>query len=165
MTQYGVVLKFGALVATGLAIGLTINAWRYEAQLGSLRADHAIELKSISEAAERATNAAIERQTQAEARAAAIDTERTKELNDAQAENDRLRNAVADGQRRLRIQASCPAPDGVPDASGAASVDDAGTVELGRDAERVVFDLRAALIRDRAMIQGLQQYVRDVCLR
>ena len=163
---YGAILKIAIPLAIGLVIGLAINAWRYGADIAELKADHAVELKRISDTAAEALQAALRRQADAENRAAEIDVLRTEELANAQAENDRLRNAVADGERRLRIKATCPAsPGGVPGAAPAAGLAPSEAVELDREAEQAVFDLRSDLIRDRAMILGLQDYVRDVCRR
>jgi prophage endopeptidase len=93
------------------------------------------------------------------AAAAALDTKHTQELNDAKADNDRLRAAVAARQQRLRLNATCPAT------SGAGRVADAGTAELTPQARQDYFALRDELALSRQMILGLQDYVSTVCLR
>ncbi len=94
-----------------------------------------------------------------------MDLKHTKELKDAQAENDVLRGKLARGGGGVRVAASCPAnPVSVPAAAGAASVDHAGTVELYPEAGRNVLDVRAGIIADQAALKALQQYVREVCL-
>lgn len=94
---------------------------------------------------------------------ATLDTEHTKALTDAQATNNQLRTAVATGARRLSFKATCPA---VRATAGAARVDDAeARVELDpATAERIVAipaDGDAAIIA----LNGLQDYVRTVCLK
>ncbi|WP_416425382.1 lysis system i-spanin subunit Rz [Pseudomonas sp. App30] len=70
------------------------------------------------------------------------------------------------GTRRMRIPGSCTADSngggGVPSASSAAGLGDAGTVELSGEAGQAVFDLRADLIRERSALRALQNYAK-VC--
>ena len=54
---------------------------------------------------------------------AALDAKYTKELADAKAENDALRDDVAAGRRRLHIKAVCP----VREATTASGVDNAAS--------------------------------------
>ncbi|WP_018929249.1 lysis protein [Pseudomonas umsongensis] len=93
----------------------------------------------------------------------AIDRNRTQELNDARTEIDTLRLDVADGRQRLRIKATCSVS--TPHTTGAGGVADAGTTELAADARSDYFTLRDQLALSKQMILGLQDYVRQVCLR
>lgn len=162
--QYRAMLKIALPFAIGLMVGLAVNAWRYGADIADLKAQYAVERQTLAEAHAKQLQDALAKQKAAEARVAALDEQHTKELSDAQAENNRLRDAVADGERRLRIKANCPAANGVSETSGASGVADDGTVELDRETGSLVFSLRSDLIRARAMIRGLQDYVREVCL-
>ncbi|EOI5756044.1 lysis protein [Enterobacter cloacae complex sp.6701062] len=92
---------------------------------------------------------------------AALDAKYTKELADAKAENDRLRADVVAGKRRLQIAATCP---GVPKATSATGVDDAGTPELTPDARRNYFDHRDGIATADKMIRGMQDYIKEQCL-
>lgn len=92
----------------------------------------------------------------------AVDQQHTEELSHARAENDRLRADVAAGSRRLLVKAACPA---VPADSGTAGVADAGAAELAADARPDYHALRNELALSRQMVLGLQQYVREVCVR
>ncbi|EJN25094.1 lysis protein [Pseudomonas sp. GM80] len=92
-----------------------------------------------------------------------IDRARTQELNHARTEIDTLRLDVADGRQRLRVKATCSAT--TPDATGAGGLADADTAELATDARPDYFTLRDQLALSRQMILGLQDYVRQVCLR
>jgi prophage endopeptidase len=93
----------------------------------------------------------------------AIDLERTTELNHARTENEGLRRAVDDGNKRLWIKAACPAA--VPTNTGAVGLADAGTAELATDARSDYFTLRDQLALSKQMILGLQQHVLKVCRR
>lgn len=92
----------------------------------------------------------------------AVDQQHTEELSHARAENDRLRADVAAGSRRLLVKAACQA---VPADSGTAGVADAGAAELAADARPDYHALRNELALSRQMVLGLQQYVREVCVR
>ena len=70
---------------------------------------------------------------------AALDAKYTKELADAKAENDALRDDVAAGRRRLHIKAVCQS---VREATTASGVDNAAS-RLADTAERY-FTLREA---------------------
>ena len=72
---------------------------------------------------------------------AALDAKYTKELADAKAENDALRDDVAAGRRRLHIKAVCQS---VREATTASGVDNAA--RLADTAERDYFTLRWRLI-------------------
>ena len=67
----------------------------------------------------------------------------TKELADAKAENDALRDDVAAGRRRLHIKAICQS---VREATTASGVDNAASPRLADTAERDYFTLRERLI-------------------
>ena len=71
---------------------------------------------------------------------AALDAKYTKELADAKAENDALRDDVAAGRRRLHIKAVCQS---VREATTASGVDNAAS-RLADTAERDYFTLREA---------------------
>ena len=60
---------------------------------------------------------------------AALDAKYTKELADAKAENDALRDDVAAGRRRLHIKAVCQS---VREATTASGVDNAASPRAGR---------------------------------
>ena len=66
-------------------------------------------------------------------RVAALDAKYTKELADAKAENDALRDDVAAGRRRLHIKAVCQS---VREATTASGVDNAASPRLADTAER-----------------------------
>ncbi|EMH1202279.1 lysis protein [Serratia marcescens] len=89
---------------------------------------------------------------------AAIDEHHTKELNDAKNQIDDLQRAVAAGARKLQLAATCPT-------TGAAGVVDATGPRLTDAAERDYFRLRERIETARSQIAGLQDYIRQVCLK
>ncbi len=78
-------------------------------------------------------NAAITDMQMRQRDVAALDAKYTKELADAKAENDVLRDDVAAGRRRLHIKAVCQS---VREATTASGVDNAASPRLADTAER-----------------------------
>lgn len=175
LQQYRAWLIAGAVVvllAMGTGFGWVLNGWRLEGRVARAEAAaeresraHQADLTAISSAAAQQVTQALAKQQEAQQAVAELEKKATKERNDAKAENDRLR-ARLDAGGRVRVAANCPAnPVSVPPASGTASVDHAGTVELSPAAGRNVLDVRAGIISDQAALRALQQYVREVCLK
>ena len=123
------------------------NAITYKAQ----RDKNARELKLA--------NAAITDMQMRQRDVAALDAKYTKELADAKAENDALRDDVAAGRRRLHIKAVCQ------------SVREATTPpawimqppRLADTAERDYFTLRERLITMQKQLEGTQKYINEQC--
>ena len=92
---------------------------------------------------------------------AALDAKYTKELADAKAENDALRDDVAAGRRRLHIKAVCQS---VREATTASGVDNAGLPRLADTAERDYFTLRERLITMQKQLEGTQKYINEQCI-
>ncbi len=94
---------------------------------------------------------------------AELDAKYSKELADAKAENDALRDDVAAGRRRLLIHARCSGA--VREATGTPGVDDAGTAELTPGAREHYYRLRDGIETSDKMIRGLQEYIRTQCVK
>ncbi|EKF6051818.1 lysis protein [Salmonella enterica] len=93
---------------------------------------------------------------------AALDAKYTKELADAKAENDALRDDVAAGRRRLLVNATCPAmPTGK--STSAARVDHAASATLTANAERNYWRLRDGIATVTKQLEGAQDYIRTQC--
>ena len=91
----------------------------------------------------------------------ALDAKYTKELADAKAENDALRDDAAAGRRRLRhIKAVCQS---VREATIASGVDNAASPRLADTAERDYFTLRERLITMQNNSEGTQKYINEQC--
>ena len=94
---------------------------------------------------------------------AALDAKYTKELADAKAENDALRDDVAAGRKRLRVNATCPGT--VREATGTSGVDNATGPRLADTAERDYFILRERLMTMQKQLEGAQEYIRTQCTK
>lgn len=95
---------------------------------------------------------------------AALDARYTKELADAKAENDALRDDVAAGRRRLLVNATCPAVS-TGKSSSAASVDNAARPRLENSAQRDYFTLKERVTTMQKQLEGTQDYIRTQCLK
>lgn len=165
LKQYKTIVA-GVALAVAFVAGWLANSWRLGVQIAEIRQDHETQLRLTAEA-----NAAVILKQQAdrlalEKRLAHIDTTSTEKLTYAQAENDRLERLYAaadDERRRLRIEARIARNDAtVSAASGSGSVGDATSVELSPAAGRAVWDLRRAMIEDRAKLAYLQEWAREI---
>lgn len=87
-----------------------------------------------------------------------LDRKNTEALKNAREENDRLAAAVDAGNQRVYVKAICPK-------STAASVVDGSAAELDPVARQDYFRLRKQMVEVRQQVLGLQDYVRDVCLK
>ena len=83
----------------------------------------------------------------------------TKELADAKAENDALRDDVAAG-RRLPDISVCQS---VREATTASGVDNAASPRLADTAEWDYFTLRERLITMQKQLEGTQKYINEQC--
>ncbi|MEI9569453.1 lysis protein [Atlantibacter hermannii] len=90
---------------------------------------------------------------------AALDAKYTKELADANSENDALRKRLDNGGRVL-VKGKCPTQDYT---STTGSMGDAGTVELADLAGRNVLGIRSGIIRDQKALKYLQDYINTQC--
>lgn len=107
-------------------------------------------------------NATITDMQQRQRDVAALDEKYSRELADAKAENDALRDDIATGRRRLRIRAVCQT---VREATAASDMGNAAAPRLADTAERDYFTLRERLIIMQKQLEGVQLYIREQCLR
>ncbi|MBJ3220345.1 lysis protein [Salmonella enterica subsp. enterica serovar Derby] len=93
---------------------------------------------------------------------AELDARYTKELADAKAENDALRDDVAAGRRRLYVNATCPAvPTGK--STSTARMDNAASPRLADSAQRDYFALKERVKTMQKQLEGAQAYIRTQC--
>ncbi|WP_256664706.1 MULTISPECIES: lysis protein [unclassified Pseudomonas] len=160
------------LLAVGAGIGWSLNGWRLSGQVAEAKAETANErsarqtdLTAISNAAAQQVREALAKQQEAHQAVSELDRKHTEEMKNALDENDRLRGDVADGRRRLRLQASCPASGGnVPIATGTAGLGDGAAPRLDDSAERDYWRLRDGIAIARNQIAALQSYIKTACL-
>ncbi|ECG0708268.1 lysis protein [Salmonella enterica subsp. salamae] len=109
-------------------------------------------------------NATITDMTKRQRDVAALDARYTKELADAKAENDALRDDVAAGRRRLLVNATCPAmPTGK--STSAARMDNAASPRLEDSAKRDYFTLKERVTTMQKQLEGAQDYIRTQYLK
>ncbi len=108
-------------------------------------------------------NATITDMTQRQRDVAALDARYTKELADAKAENDALRDDVAAGRRRLYVNATCPAA--VRKATSATRMDNAASPRLADSAQRDYFTLKERVTTMQKQLEGAQDYIRTQCMK
>ncbi|ELM3659700.1 lysis protein [Edwardsiella piscicida] len=92
---------------------------------------------------------------------AALDARYTQELADERAKIDALRDDVAAGRRRLRVNATCPGP--VHQGTASAGMDTAVRPRLADTAQRDYFTLRERVTTMQKQLEGAQQYIREQC--
>ena len=150
-------ISMKSLIVPGVILLLALASWfSYSSYKGEKkRADDAEQSLSLAKAA------ITDMQTR-QRDVAALDAKYTKELSDAKKTINDLRRDVDSGAKRLRIAATCP---GVSKATSATGVDDAGTPELTPDARRNYFDHRDGIATADKMIRGMQDYIKEQCLK
>jgi len=150
-----VIAIFGAvIVCLIIGLGWAVNHYRDNAATYKEQRDKVTERLNIA-------NATIADMTVRQRDNAALDAKYTKELADANAENDALRKRLDNGGR-VRVKGKCPAQDYT---TSTGSVGDAGTVELADVAGRNVLSIRAGIIRDQKALKYLQDYINTQCLK
>ncbi|MDI6634351.1 lysis protein [Pantoea dispersa] len=138
----------GIITAGGFALYYRGNAIDYKAQRDKATGDLKL------------ANATIDDMTVRQHAVAALDEKYTKELASAQATIDQLQRDVASGKRRLQLNATCTKQSATP-----TGVDDAASPGLTDSAERDYFTLRSRIELAGKQIAGLQQYIREQCLK
>ena len=122
------------------------NAITYKAQ----RDKNARELKLA--------NAAITDMQMRQRDVAALDAKYTKELADAKAEHDALRDDVAAGRRRLHIKAVCQS---VREATTASGVDNAASPDWQTPLNGIISPSERGLITMQKQLEGTQKYINE----
>lgn len=118
--------------------------------VADLKLKHGEALKAISDKALADTETHITTMKAFQKRLAELDKQYSEDLANAQAENNRMRDDVIAGTRRVRIAtanlATCQLTKSGNSTTG--GVGDATTVELSQAAGRNIFDIRAGVISD-----------------
>ena len=143
-------IAVGLIVAAFLG-GWLFNGYRWETKLDAVTAGYAASLQE-------ATKQAKDEQEKRISAVSDIDTKRTKELSDARDEIEKLRNAVASGTARLRVNARCGSS--VPKAGTAASVGDAESPTLDDGARQHYFALRSGIEQVTKQLEACQDLLR-----
>ena len=144
---------YALVICIIVCLSLAVNHYRDNAIAYKEQRD-----KKVSELKQ--ATATITDMQQRQRAADVLDAKYTKELADAKAENDALRDDVAAGRRRLHIKAVCQS---VREATTASGVDNAASPRLADTAERDYFTLRERLITMQKQLEGTQKYINEQC--
>ncbi|GLW38485.1 endopeptidase [Pectobacterium carotovorum subsp. carotovorum] len=148
-------------IITGGTFCWWITSTSYEADIATLKSEHALVLKSLSDKAAADSEAARSREHGFQQQIAALDAERTKEREDAKREADRLRNDIVSGKRRVQFAsaalATCEQSAGA--VRSASSMGNAAAVQLSPVAGRNILDIRAGIKDDQAKLVYLHEYI------
>ncbi|RJL19359.1 lysis system i-spanin subunit Rz [Pectobacterium polaris] len=158
-------LATGTLVAGIIAGGAFcwwITSTSYDADIATLKSEHALVLKSVSDKAAADSEVARSREHSFQQQIAALDAERAKERENAQRENERLRADIVSGKRRVQFAsaalATCELSSGA--VRSASSMGNATSIQLSPAAGRNILDIRAGIKDDQAKLVYLHEYVR-----
>lgn len=155
---------FSTYLIVGLLLLTVGGKWYYDKQIAVLNTTHQTTINAVTLEAKRQSDAAAERMRTAQRRAAELDAEHTGKLNNALEENNRLRDSVRDGTRRLWLAgadlATCELSAGRNTGSG--GVGDGAKIRLTEKAGRTVFDIRGGIISDQEKLDYLQDRVRTL---
>ncbi|EBB8132092.1 lysis protein [Salmonella enterica] len=147
----------GLLLVSLIVVGRLANHYRNNAITYKYQRDTATHNLKLA-------NETITDMTKRQRDVAALDEKYTKELADAKAENDALRDDVAAGRRRLFVNATCPAmPTGK--STSAARVDNAARPRLADSAQRDYFTLKERVTTMQKQLEGAQDYIRTQSLK
>ena len=146
---------YAVVICLLVSMALALNHYRSNAIIYKVQLDKANERLNLA-------NATIKDMQTRQRDAAALDAKYTKELSDAKKTINDLHRDVDSGAKRLRIAATCP---GVSKATSAPGVDDAGSPELTPDARRNYFYHRDGIATADKMILGMQDYIKEQCLK
>ena len=91
---------------------------------------------------------------------AALDAKYTKELADAKAENDALRDDVAAGRRRLHIVAVCQS---VREATMPPGVDNAASPDWQTPLNGIISPSERLITIMQKQLEGTQKYINEQC--
>ncbi|HAU5601086.1 TPA: lysis protein [Citrobacter koseri] len=143
-----------AIVSLVAVLAFFVNYYRDNAITYKEQRDKATEQLSLA-------NATIKDMQTRQRDVAALDAKYTKELADAQAENDALKRKLDNGGRVL-VKGKCPVP-ATTKTTGAPSMGNDATIELSSVAGRNVLGIRSGILNDQKALIMLQSYIKTQC--
>lgn len=159
-------LQGGLIIVVALLIVQTFRLNATQLELSNKKLEHSQIMGEIAEKTNEAYEKLVKDLKESQALVSQIDTQKTKELNDAVAENNRLRSALRNGELRMRVftNSGAPVTTTATESTAPTRVDDA-TTEVPPAVGQAILDVREAVIHDTKALTGLQEYVNDVCLK
>jgi len=155
-----------ALLLAGAAAGWAVNGWRLGREFAAIKQQHAEQLAKNEQVANAAFREQQQARQQLENKLSLLDQQRYGELQNAQANTDRLSADLADARQRMRVTitaSSCQQLSGAGKVAGADRVDDGTiTVELlpatAADLARLAGDADACAVK----LTALQGWAREI---
>ncbi len=138
-----------------LALIATLASYYYHDQLTESRASLTAVNRKLN-----AVKDAKKKMLESQRKLAELDSWYTGEIARVKAENDQLRADVANGTRRLQLNATC---ERVRNATGATGGTDATAPRLDDAAQRDYFTLRERIGEVNKQVYGLQSYIKTHC--
>ncbi|EKN5124164.1 TPA: lysis protein [Yersinia enterocolitica] len=155
-----------ALISLSVGAGAAwwVQDMRWDTDVADLKLRQGEALKAISDKALADTETHISTMKAFQKRLSELDKQHSEDLANAQAENNRMRDDVIAGTRRVRIAtanlATCQLTKSGDSTAG--GMGDGTTVELSQAAGRNILDIRSGIINDQAKLRYLQDYVRSI---
>ncbi|WP_219410105.1 lysis protein [Proteus terrae] len=141
---------------TGSCVVLAFWLWWVIDDYGTLKANHKLLTSSFNEQVN------INQDYQARIKSLHdLDVKHTQELNNAKTEISRLRDISERNPERVYIKANCPKSEGVT----TSGMDDATTARPTDTAIRNYWLLRERIAESEQMIKGLQEHIKQECLK
>ncbi|WP_105879368.1 lysis system i-spanin subunit Rz [Pectobacterium versatile] len=155
-------LALVAGIIAGGAFCWWITSTGYNTDIATLKNEHAVALKSVSDRAVADSEAARNREHGFQQQITALDAKSTKERENAKREADKLRADIVSGTRRVQFAsaalATCEQSAGaIRSASG---MGNAAAVQLSTTAGRNILDIRTGINDDQAKLIYLHEYIR-----
>ncbi|XYQ53317.1 lysis system i-spanin subunit Rz [Pectobacterium carotovorum] len=160
-----VIIAAVSLVAGTIAGGAFcwwITSTSYDADIATLKSEHALALKSVSDKAAADSEAARNREHNFQQQIAVLDAQHTKGSEDAKRENERLRADIVSGKRRVQFATAALATceQSASAVRSASSMGNATAVQLSPVAGRNILDIRIGINDDQAKLIYLHEYIR-----
>ncbi|HEM6679531.1 lysis protein [Citrobacter koseri] len=145
-----------AIVSLVAVLAFFVNHYRDNAITYKDQRDKATEQLGLA-------NATIKDMQTRQRDVAALDAKYTKDLADAQAENDALKRKLDNGGRVL-VKGRCSVPTSTK-TTGTPGMGNDATVELSDVAGRNVLGIRSGIKQDQTALRALQEYINTQCLK
>ncbi|PLY37351.1 lysis protein [Pectobacterium carotovorum] len=155
-------LALVAGIIAGGAFCWWITSTSYDADIATLKSEHALVLKSVSDRAAADSEAARNREHNFQQQIVVLDAQHTKEREDAKRENERLRADIVSGKRRVQFATAALATceQSASAVRSASSMGNATAVKISTAAGRNIHDIRAGIKDDQAKLVYLHEYIR-----
>ncbi|QIX96664.1 lysis protein [Cedecea sp. FDAARGOS_727] len=144
------------MLAAAFAL-LIVSCWFFQQQYGAQKQKANEALKQLAQ-----QQAALQNLRTRQQKISQLDARYSEELTHARLTIENLQRDVAAGSQRLRLNGTCKT---MPGSASATGLDDAASPGLTDAAQRDYFRLRERIETSNKQLAGLQEYIRNQCLR